>query len=96
MDLRGIAAAGPALPEPPAPAEDARARAAAQEFEAMFLGQMANEMLRGAMPETMNGGFGEEMFRNLLGDEIGRQMARSGGIGLSDQVYHALLERGDP
>jgi len=47
------------------------------------------------MPEMAQGGFGEEMFRSLLGDEIGRQMSRSGGIGLADQVYKALLARGD-
>lgn len=91
--LTGVAAIGTTTAEP-AP-QEARARAAAQDFEALFLGQMANEMLRGAMPEMAQGGFGEEMFRSLLGDEIGRQMSRSGGIGLADQVYKALLARGD-
>lgn len=96
--LAGVAAAG-AIPAEHAPqetrAQDARALAAAQEFEALFLGQMANEMLRSSVPETVQGGFGEEMFRSLLGDEIGKQMSRSGGIGLADQVYKALLARGD-
>ena len=77
------------------PQKDARIRAAAQEFEAMFLGQMVNEMLRDSMPKTMNGGFGEEMFRSMMGDQLGRQLAERGGIGLSDQIYRSLLDRNE-
>lgn len=63
---------------------------AAVEFEAMFLGTVVNEMLTDSAPTTMNGGFGEEMFRSLLGNEIGRQIAEGGGVGIAASVDQAI------
>lgn len=59
---------------------------AAEDFESAFLGMVVNEMMKGTMPETMNGGQGEEMFRSLLGNEIGKQISQSGGIGIARSV----------
>lgn len=67
---------------------------AAVEFEAMFLGTVVNEMLKDSAPTTMNGGFGEEMFRSLLGNEIGRQIAEGGGVGIAVSVDQAIKAYG--
>lgn len=77
----------------PASPDPATVRAAT-EFEAMMLGTMVNDMMKDTMPKTMNGGMGEEMFRSFLGNEIGRIMAETGGIGLADQIRESLENGG--
>lgn len=89
----------PVLPATtPAPGQPARAAdeisRTAVEFEAMFLGTVVNEMMKDTMPKTMNGGHGEEMFRSLLGNEIGREIAESGGVGIAASVEQALRAYG--
>lgn len=64
--------------------------ALAVEFEAVFLSQVVNEMLETSAPKTMNGGHGEEMFQSFLGNEIGRIMAETGGVGIAQSVDRAL------
>lgn len=84
------------------PRADVHARAAggddiartAVEFEGMFLGLVVNEMMKNAMPKSMNGGFGEEIFSSLLGDEIGKSMAGAGGIGVAASVERAMRAYG--
>lgn len=67
-------------------------KAAAIEFEAVFLSQMMKEMFAGASTKSQfGGGFGEDMFRELLADEYAREIARSGGIGLAGHVQRELL-----
>ncbi|WP_411839723.1 rod-binding protein [Paracoccus sp. ME4] len=67
---------------------------AATEFEAMMLGTMVNDMMKDTMPKTMNGGMGEEMFRSVLGNEIGRIMAETGGIGLAERIRASMEKSG--
>lgn len=66
----------------------------AVEFEAMFLGTVVNEMMKDTMPKTMNGGHGEEMFRSMLGNEIAREIAESGGVGIAASVEQAMRAYG--
>jgi len=78
---------------PPAQANsplDREIRRAAVEFESVLLGQFVNEIMKDTMPTTMNGGHGEELFRTFLGNEIGRSMAESGGIGLAPTIEEAM------
>ncbi len=71
----------------------ADARAAAQEFEAFFVAQMFQYMFAGIEQDTLfGGGPGEEMFKSLLLQEYGTEIARSGGLGLADQVMRELIE----
>lgn len=88
--LAGIdAARSPAVRVP-----KAASMQAATEFEAMMLGTMVNDMMKDTTPKTMNGGMGEEMFRSFLGNEIGRIMAETGGIGLADQIRESMEKSG--
>lgn len=64
----------------------------AQEFEAVFIGQMLQHMFAGVeVDEEFGGGHGEEMFKSLIVDEYGKLMAKSGGIGLADHVRQEML-----
>jgi Rod binding domain-containing protein len=53
---------------------------------------MLNEMFEGIKTDGMfGGGPGEEMFRSLMVDEYGKQIAKQGGMGLTDAVTKQLL-----
>ncbi|KAA0683611.1 rod-binding protein [Roseomonas genomospecies 6] len=74
------------------PAIRAKLRQSANEFESVFVSQMLGHMFDGIeVDETFGGGHGEEMFRSMLTNEYGKQMSRSGGFGIADQVYRELL-----
>ncbi len=75
------------------PARRAAMREAAVEFEAVFIAQMLEHSGVGRAPEAFGGGAGEDAFRSHLLGEQGRIMARSGGIGLAQEIYEALLKR---
>jgi peptidoglycan hydrolase FlgJ len=66
----------------------------AQQFEGVLISQMLNSMFEGVKTDGMfGGGEGEDMFRSMMVDEYGKQMARQGGLGLADHVTRELLKR---
>lgn len=68
-------------------------KAKAQEFEAVFVAQMLGQMFEGISTDgPFGGGQGESMFRSLMLDEYGKQIAKQGGIGLADSVTKELLK----
>ena len=70
----------------------AKARATATDFEASFLSVMLGQMMTGMDGEGPLGGSGAAgVWRSFLGDEYAKSFAKSGGIGLADHVYRALL-----
>ncbi len=74
------------------PAIRAKIRQSANEFESVFVSQMLGHMFDGIeVDQTFGGGHAEEMFRSMLTNEYGKQMSRSGGFGIADQVYRELL-----
>jgi Rod binding domain-containing protein len=65
---------------------------AAQQFTGMFMSQMFSHMFEGVGKDAMfGGGQGEEMFRSVLVDEYGKAAAKSGSLGISDKIMHALI-----
>ena len=71
----------------------ARAKDAAQKFEGQFLSIMLQQMFEGVKTDgPFGGGVGEEMFRSMMTEQMGKQMAQSGGIGLSDTVQREILK----
>ena len=79
--LRGAGGAG-----------NARAKHAAQEFEAVFLNQMFQHMFTGIDGDGPFGGGGAGgVWRSFLSDEYAKTFAKAGGIGLADHVYRALI-----
>jgi Rod binding domain-containing protein len=69
-----------------------KARATAEDFEAMFLNSMFNNMFTGIDGEGPFGGSGDVgVWRSFLTDEYAKSFAKKGGIGLADHVYQTLL-----
>jgi flagellar protein FlgJ len=70
----------------------AKAREAARDFEAVFLNSMFQNMFTGISGEGPFGGSGAVgVWRSMLTDEYSKSFAKSGGIGIADQVYRTLI-----
>ena len=87
-----IQGAKPGVAELADPAK-ARVWKTAQDFEAMVLGQLVAPMF--ATVDTSKGMFGggaaEEQWRPMMSQEIGKHVAKGGGLGLAVPVYHQML-----
>lgn len=71
----------------------AKVEEAAQDFEAFFLTRMMESMFEGVSTEGMfGGGEAEKIYRSLLLDEYGKEMAKLGTIGVKDYVMDAVLK----
>jgi Rod binding domain-containing protein len=67
-------------------------RRAAEEFEAVFLGQMLAPMFEEIGNDPLfGGGPGEQIYRAMLVEEYGRAIAKAGGLGIADAVQQELL-----
>ena len=68
------------------------ARKAAEDFEAVFVAQMMEPMFQGLKTDGMfGGGQGEAVFRSLMIQEVGKEISKSGGVGISDAVFGEML-----
>ncbi|MCR4376881.1 MAG: rod-binding protein [Rhodospirillales bacterium] len=82
-----------ALPRVPKTKDIEQLRKTAQEFEAIYLSQMLKPMFEGIQAEEpFGGGNAEDMYRSLMIDEYGKSLAKSGGIGIADQVMREMLK----
>ena len=70
------------------PAQIARVRAQAEEFEGVFLNTLTKEMFASLKSE---GGFGEETWRSMQSEQLAANMAQNGGLGIADQMMGDLL-----
>jgi Rod binding domain-containing protein len=72
----------------------AKAKAAAEDFEAVFLNTMFQQMFAGLDGEGPFGGAGATgVWRSFLTDQYSRTFAKAGGVGIGDAVYRSLLEQ---
>lgn len=70
-----------------------RAKETSEKFEGQFLSFMFQQMFEGVKSDgPFGGGHGEEMFRSLMTDAMGKQMAKKGGIGLADTIQREMLK----
>lgn len=70
-----------------------KTKAAAQDFEAVFISQMLTHMFEGIKTDGMfGGGNAEDIFRSMMVDEYGKMMSKNGGVGLSDSVMAEMIE----
>ncbi len=67
------------------------ARAAATEFESVFLTALLEPIFQTLAEESPFGGAGEETWSNLLVEHYAGGIAQAGGIGIADEVYRELL-----
>ncbi|MBL6939854.1 MAG: rod-binding protein [Alphaproteobacteria bacterium] len=83
----------PAIPTVPKSSDPATIKKVAQQFEGVFISQFLGEMFSGIQTDgPFGGGQGEEMFRSLMIDEYGRQIATQGGFGLSAAIQREMLK----
>ncbi|NVO15109.1 MAG: flagellar assembly peptidoglycan hydrolase FlgJ [Rhodoplanes sp.] len=69
-----------------------KARAQAQDFEAMFLNTMMQSMFTGIGSEgPMGNSPSTGVWRSFMIDEYAKSFAKAGGVGLANQVYGTLL-----
>jgi Rod binding domain-containing protein len=71
----------------------AKVREAAQKFEAFFVGQMMEYMSAGIKADdTFGGGQAEETWRSMLNQEYGKEIAKSGRLGIADMIGKEMLK----
>ncbi|WP_262691456.1 rod-binding protein [Kordiimonas aestuarii] len=74
-------------------AQKAKARDAAEQFEAIFIAQMLNPMFETIETDSlMGGGPAEGVYRSMMVEEASKSIASKGGIGIADNVYRELLK----
>ena len=70
-----------------------KAEEGAENFEAFFLTRMMESMFEGVSTDGMfGGGHAEKVYRSLLLDEYGKEMAKVGTVGVKDYVLNAIIE----
>ena len=71
----------------------ARIKASAEDFEAFFVTKSFEEMYGDLSSDPLfGGGEAENIFRSFLLQEYGKQVAKAGGVGVSDMVQKQLLQ----
>lgn len=74
------------------PQAQAKAKATATDFEAMFLNSMFSQMTNGVKGE---GPFGDTpgtgVWRSMLTEQYSKNFAKAGGVGISNDVYRTLI-----
>ena len=73
---------------------EVKARKTAEDFESMFLEQTLDRLFAsgGAEGPLGDNGMGGEVYRCMLVKEYARKIARSGEVGIPDQVYLEILK----
>ena len=88
LDIAGFQATKPNLPS----ALNRKLEDAAREFESVFLSQMFETVWQPVPTDgATGGGMGESIFRSMLVQDIGKQVAQQGGIGLAPYIKAELL-----
>ena len=65
----------------------------AESFEAFFLTRMMESMFEGVSTDGIfGGGHAEKIYRSMLLDQYGKEMAKVGGVGVKDWVMRSILE----
>lgn len=71
---------------------DPKIEKAAQDFEAVFLSEMLQEMFADVGDGDLTGdSYAKDVYRSMLVDEYGKLLAKAGGIGIADHVKKELL-----
>jgi Rod binding domain-containing protein len=95
-ELIGIAHGLKPVAEAPHPGPGAssdKIRAAAEDFEAVFLAEMLRPMFESLQTDGMfGGGSSERIYQSIMVQEYGKSMANSNSIGIADMVERELLK----
>jgi flagellar protein FlgJ len=71
-----------------------KAKAASEQFEAMFLNTMFQQMFTNVDGDGPFGGSGPlKIWRSFMTDQYAKTFAKSGGIGIAPHIYNELLKQ---
>jgi flagellar protein FlgJ len=71
----------------------AKAKASSEQFEAVFLNSMFQQMFTGIDGDGPFGGSGSlKIWRSFMTDQYAKSFAKAGGIGIASHVYDELLK----
>ncbi len=71
-----------------------KAKAAAENFESMFLNNMFQQMMTKVDGDGPFGGSGAlKVWRSFMTDQYAKSFAHAGGIGIAAKVYDTLLKQ---
>lgn len=74
------------------PMDKLQAKQTAEEFESLFISQMVEHMFGESMGESAFGsGQSNDVYKGFMAQEYGKQIARSGGIGIASHIEQELL-----
>ncbi|MCH8685097.1 rod-binding protein [Pedomonas mirosovicensis] len=87
-----LAATTPMLAGRQAVPVNPKTKAALQDFESVLIGEMVNIMFS-TVPtdELTGGGNAESIYRSMMGQEMGKQIARQGGLGLVPHLMNEVI-----
>lgn len=68
-----------------------KTRAAAEDFESVFLNTLFQQMFSNIGNGPFNGGPAAGVWRSMLTDQYARTFAKTGGIGIADHVQRFLV-----
>jgi len=93
LDTTALLMPAPARLKPTQAGGD-RARAQANDFEAMFLSSMMQHMFTAIGKDgPLGNSQGVGAWRSMLTDQYAKSMVTAGGIGIANQVYKSLMAR---
>jgi flagellar protein FlgJ len=71
----------------------AKAKASSEQFEAVFLNSMFQQMFTGIDGDGPFGGSGSlKIWRSFMTDQYAKTFAKAGGVGIASHVYDELLK----
>jgi Rod binding domain-containing protein len=75
------------------PEQIEKTRKAAQDFEAMALGEMLKPMFNtvDTSKGLFGGGVGEATWKPMMVEEMAKTIAQNGGVGIADEVLKEML-----
>ena len=73
----------------------AQLKQVADDLEASFMAEMLKSAGFGKAQESFGGGIGEDQFSSFLVQAQTKEMAKAGGIGLSEHIFNALKDHAD-
>jgi flagellar protein FlgJ len=93
--IRGLA--GTAKTGDLSPAEAAKLKKAAQDFEAIVLRDVIKGMRQsGPAAKGLLSGTGQNLYQDMMDDELAKALARKGGLGLADVLVRGLTRHAYP
>ena len=79
----------------PAGHPHAQLKQVADDLEASFMAEMLKSAGFGKSQESFGGGVGEDQFSSFLVQAQSKEIAKAGGIGLSEHIFNALKDHAD-